>query len=246
MPTQLPLLNLSLPDGQRFENFYTSSTNELLLKELKSSINNTVDKDREHKQIFIWGTKDTGKSHLLQACCHQAFAHKKLAVYIPLSNMNHHGIDIFTGLSSYQLICLDDIDTVLAKDTWELALFNLINQARENQQILILSANENPRHSQCKLADLQSRLLWGASYQIHALNDNEKKVAIRYRARQRGIDLENQVIEYIYKRYPRDFTTLIEILNKLDKESLTSKRRITKQLVKQALESLTLEPTIEG
>lgn len=236
MPTQLPLLNLSLPHGQRFENFYTSFSNELPLKDLQSTIITTKQDDSKHQQIFIWGIKDTGKSHLLQACCHQTFNNRKLAAYIPLSTVSHHGTGVFIGLNKYQLICIDDIDTVLANVTWELALFNLINQARENQQILIFSANDNPRQFNCKLPDLHSRLLWGASHQIHALNDHEKREAIQNRAKQRGIDLDNQIIEYIYKRYPRDFSTLIEILNKLDKESLSSKRRITKQLVKQALE----------
>lgn len=230
MPTQLPLLNLSLPDGQRFESFYTSSTNELTVKEIKASTS-----DPEHKQLFIWGSENTGKSHLLQACCYMAFSKKVSAAYIPLSSMKQHGTEIFTGSSTYQLICIDDVDSALGSDTWELALFNLINQTRELNQTLIFSASENPRHLSCELADLQSRLLWGACYQLNELNDNDKTAALKFRASQRGIELDNSVIEYIYKRYPRDFTTLIDILNKLDKESLSSQRRITIPLVKQAL-----------
>ena len=233
MPTQLPLLNLSLPDGQRFKTFYagyTSSNNELTVKEIKASIT-----DPEHKQLFIWGSKNTGKSHLLQASCHMAFSKQIAAAYIPLSIMKQHGTDIFTGSSAYQLICIDDIDLVLENDTWELALFNLINQTRELNQTLIFSASENPRHLSSELADLKSRLLWGASYQLNELSDTDKTAALKFRALQRGIELDNSVIEYIYKRYPRDFTTLIEILNKLDKESLSSQRRITIPLVKQAL-----------
>jgi len=230
MPTQLPLLNLSLPDGQRFESFYTSSTNELTVKEIKASISHP-----EHKQLFIWGSEHTGKSHLLQACCHLAFSKQISAAYIPLLTMKRHGTEVFTGSSTYQLICIDDVDSVLENDTWELALFNLINQTRELNQTIIFSASENPRHITSKLADLQSRLLWGASYQLIELNDNDKTTALKFRASQRGLELDNSVIEYIYKRYPRDFTTLIDILNKLDKESLTSQRKITIPLVKQAL-----------
>ncbi len=238
MTSQQPLLNLSLPDGQRFETFYVSDTdkdNQLLVKNLHSL--SSAESTNEHQQTFIWGGQDTGKSHLLQATCYAAFSNGISAAYLPLINLKHHGVEIFAGSSTYRLICIDNVDCVIGDDEWELALFNLINQARENQQILIFSAIQNPRHMSCTLADLQSRLLWGASYQLKELDDEEKAAALNFRASHRGIMLDNAVIEYIYKRYPRDFTTLISILDKLDVESLSSKRKITIPLVKQALET---------
>jgi len=233
MLIQQPLLNLSLRDGQRFDTFYTSVENELLVDDLRSSLSLN-----EHKQNVIWGSSDTGKSHLLQAVCYAAYSKGVSAAYMPLLALKQHGPEIFEGSSIYHLICIDDVDSVIGNDRWELALFNLINQARDKQQILIFSSTENPRHLNGKLADLQSRLLWGTSHQLHELNDDDKTAALKFRAAHRGIELDNAVIEYIYKRYPRDFTTLISILDKLDVESLASKRRITIPLVKQALDSV--------
>ncbi|MEE9304176.1 MAG: DnaA regulatory inactivator Hda [Thiotrichaceae bacterium] len=231
MPTQQPLLNLSLPDSQRFETFYAGVDNQLVVEDLQSLLTSN-----DHRQNFIWGGENSGKSHLLQATCYAAFSKGMSAAYLPLRDLKQHGVEIFTGSSSYRLICIDDVDSVIGNDNWELALFNLINQARERQQILIFSATENPRHMNCNLADLQSRLLWGTNYQLKELNDEEKSQALKFRASHRGIALDNAVIEYIYKRYPRDFTTLISILDKLDVESLSSQRKITIPLVKQALE----------
>ncbi len=233
MSTQQPLLNLSLHDGQRFATFFVNklgTDNQLIVDDLQDSLSSDA-----HKQNVIWGSDNSGKSHLLQATCHAAFSKGMSAAYLPLKELQQHGVGIFEGSSIYQIICIDDVDSVTGNDTWELALFNLINQTRERQQVLIFSATQNPRHLDCKLADLHSRLLWGASYQLHELDDEEKSAALKFRAAQRGIELDNAVIEYIYKRYPRDFTTLIGILDKLDIESLSSQRKITIPLVKQAL-----------
>ena len=233
MPIQQPLLNLSLHDGQRFSTFYVASMNEnirLLVENLQASVFS-----HEHQQSFIWGGSDTGKSHLLQAACYASFREGLSAIYLPLRDLKQHGVEVFSGSAMYKLICVDDVDEVLRSEPWEMALFNLINQARENEQVLIFSATENPRHLKCKLADLQSRLLWGASYQLREMSDKEKTAALKFRASHRGIQLDKSVIEYIYKRYPRDFTTLIGILDKLDVASLSKQRKITIPLVKEAL-----------
>lgn len=229
-PVQQPLLNLGLHDGHRFESFYPGENNALPVEELKSLLNGAG-----HGQIFLWGAEGTGKSHLLQACCQTAFTQGSTAAYIPLSAMKHHGVGIFAGAEIYQLICVDDLHLVMGDEDWQVALFNLINQARVAGQQLVFSAEQNPRHMPCTLPDLQSRLLWNGNYQLHELSDEEKAGALKTRAAVRGISLDNAVIEYIFKRYPRDFTTLIGILDKLDHESMTSKRKITIPLVKQAL-----------
>ncbi len=230
MPTQQPLINLALREGQRFESFYAGTHNRLLLKEIQASLQRPG-----HQQLVIWGTAGAGKSHLLQASCQHAHEQGLRTIYLPLTQLQQHGTAVLEGTSRFQLVCMDDIQTVLGQHAWELSLFNLINLAREQQQLLLFSSNENPRHLQTSLPDLHSRLVWGTSLQLHPLNDRDMTKALQFRAAQRGITLDNAVIEYIYKRYPRDFTTLIGILDKLDKESLSSKRKITIPLVKQAL-----------
>ena len=231
MQIQQPLVTLAFREGQRFESFYANAQNQLLLQELKQAICSN-----DHQQLFLWGAKSAGKSHLLQASCQRAHLKGISTAYLPLSELQNYGTDVLQGTTSYQLICIDDVHSIVGQKVWETSLFNLINQAREQQQVLLFSANENPRHLHCSLPDLHSRLLWGTNLQVHKLDDEEKTKALKFRAAQRGIELDNAVIEYIYKRYPRDFTTLIGILDKLDRESLTSKRRITIPLVKQALD----------
>jgi len=230
MITQQSLSYIALHDGARYDSFYQNTDNSIVINDLSTSIESV-----EHKQILLWGAEKSGKSHLLQASCYSAFEHQMLTAYFPLATLQQYGVRIFAGIKQYRLICIDELDVVLGKPQWEEALFHLINQARENNQLLYFAMKDNPRQVYCKLPDLQSRLLWGTNYELKELPDKERALALKSRARQRGFELSNSVIDYIYKRYPRDFSTLMKILDKIDKESLSKKRRITIPFVKEAL-----------
>ncbi|MEE9326696.1 MAG: DnaA regulatory inactivator Hda [Cocleimonas sp.] len=236
-PQQLTL-NVKLRDGFRFESFYvdkdSKESNDEICKVLQEFVRST-----EAQQNLLWGEKFSGKTHLLQACCAvESLAHRPVS-YIPLNVLSEHGTSVLEGLLHAKLIVIDDVDTVIGnghnKD-WEIALFNLINQTRENKQRLLLSSRENPRKLKCILPDLASRLIWGGSYQLHALTDEEKPKALQARAEQRGFELSDRVIEYLFRRYPRDIASLMGILDKLDEESLRQKMVITVPFVKQVLE----------
>ncbi len=237
MPSQQLALNVNLRDGFSFDSYYVNKlinkdSNYETLHVLKSFISSL-----DVEQNVLWGKTQSGKTHLLQACCTQDAQAKHIVSYIPLKIVKSHGVEIFTGLYKSQLIAIDDIDEIIGNLEWETALFNLINQTREKKQRLLMSLLENPRKLDCVLPDLSSRLIWGGSYQLHALSDEDKPKALQARAEQRGFELSDRVIEYLYRRYPRDIESLMKILDQLDKESLRQKTIITVPFVKQVLEN---------
>ncbi len=236
MTAQQLTLNVNFRDGLRFSSYYTEdkSSNAEIVSVLRTFVSS-----KDPQQNILWGTQYSGKTHLLQACCTQATKDNFSASYIPLKIFKSRGVDILNGLSHSQLVVLDDIDCVIGNKEWETALFNLINATRENQQRLLLSSKENPRKLECILPDLASRLIWGGSYQLQVLSDDDKPKALQARAEQRGFELSDRVIDYLYRRYPRDIESLMSILNQLDKESLKQKTVITVPFVKQVLENFT-------
>ena len=69
-------------------------------------------------------------------------------------------------------------------------------------------------------------------FQLQQLSDKEKFQALRYRARQSGLELPENVADYLMQRYPRDMFGLFQRLAVLDKASMATKRRLTIPLVK--------------
>ncbi len=227
------LLNVNLRDGLSFKSFYADEKSEN--RKTVSMLQAFVVSNKAQQNI-LWGEAQSGKTHLLQACCANVAEYPHYAIsYIPLKTVKEYGIEVLSGLSQSYLIVIDDIDTVIGDKNWEIVLFDLINQTRENNQHLLMSTRQNPRLLNCVLPDLASRLIWGGSYQLYALADEDTFKALQTRADQRGFALNDSVIAYIYRRYPRDLASLLDILDKLEEESLRQKSVITIPLVKQVL-----------
>lgn len=232
MSSEQLALNVNLKEGLRFESFFVKegSANSELVAILKSYIDSP-----EIEQNILWGESLSGKTHLLQACCAKQAENNQSVSYIPLKVLSQYGHEVLKGLTNSSLVVVDDIDSVLGDRVWETALFNLINQTRDNSQRLLLSSTNNPRKLDCELPDLASRLIWGGSYQVHILSDDDKSKALKARAEQRGFELNDRVVDYLFRHYPRDIGSLIDILDKLDTESLRLKTKITVPFLKQVI-----------
>ena len=113
--------------------------------------------------------------------------------------------------------------------------FNLINRCRESDTTMLFSSVSAPEKSKIKLADLQSRLSWGPVLRLQGLSDQEKFEALRNRAQHRGLELSQNVAEYLMRHYPRDLFGLFERLEKLDTASMALQRRLTIPFVKSVL-----------
>lgn len=184
---------------------------------------------------WLWGVPSTGKTHLLQAVCAQA---GDQSVYVPLGVPVFADPALLEGLQSRRLICVDDIDAVAGKASWERALFNLCNQVVEASGRMIIAAQSAPRASRFELADLRSRLSALPAFQLHALNDAATRQALQLRAGHRGLDLPDETAQFLLNRSRRDMASLYELLDKLDDEALRAQRRLTIPFVKQVLDTI--------
>ena len=206
---------------------YLESGNEALVATLTR-----IAGDDEGHGCWLWGASATGKTHLLQAVCEAA---GDRAAYMPLSSIAGFGPGILDGLSSRDLICIDDIDRVAGQPEWEVALFDLCNQIFDAGSQLLVSATSSPRECPMELADLRSRLARLPVFQIHALGENELVSALKLRSRHRGLELPDDTARYLLKRSRRDMASLYELLDTLDKEALRAKRRLTIPFVREVL-----------
>ena len=73
--------------------------------------------------------------------------------------------------------------------------------------------------------------------QLRGLDDQGKAEALRLQARQRGMDMPEEVAGYLLRRSPRDMTALFALLDMLDQASLAAQRKLTVPFVKEVLRS---------
>jgi DnaA family protein len=227
-----PLIHPQLPLGFEPGELFTFDSLVAGNNSVATGLAQQMSLNKGEKQLYFWGDSGLGKSHLLQASCNLAAKNQQTVCYLTQVEIKNQSVDIFDGLEQVELVCLDDIETWLIDNAWEVALFDLINRVRENNGRLMMASAHPPEEAFVKLPDLRSRLSWGPVFQLQNLSDKEKYQALRYRAKQSGLELPENVADYLMQRYPRDMFGLFERLAVLDKAAMAMQRRLTIPFIK--------------
>ena len=109
-------LDLQLCDVSTFDNFIVAD-NQQTLQQLQMGLAKQIE-----TCFYLIGPQQSGRSHLLQACCHQLGAQNKQAIYLPLEQHQQWHPSLLESLEQYQLICLDNIESIAGKLEWEEAI----------------------------------------------------------------------------------------------------------------------------
>ncbi|NOZ36473.1 MAG: DnaA regulatory inactivator Hda [Gammaproteobacteria bacterium] len=221
MSIQLPL-GVQLRDSATFDSFYSVQNRQLL----------AALKDSEETCVYFWGKAGTGKSHLLQALCHEKAGEGWRVAYLPLAEAGLMPA-MLDDMDQFELVCVDDLQSVAGKKDWEIALFHFYNRIQSRAGRLVISANQAPTSLSLGLPDLASRLGWGLVFQLQELADEDKQTALQLRAQARGLELSNEVAAYLLKRAPRDMSSLFALLERLDQASLAAQRKLTIPFVRE-------------
>lgn len=230
MSKQLPL-QLSFSQHLDLDSFVAEKNSECLdyLRHLTQG--------KGEKISYLWGKNGLGKTHLLQALCREMNQAGFSVVYLPLAEAVSWPPDSLDYLDRYALICLDDVQAIANKPEWQEALFHLINrQYAQQDHYLILTGNQPVNGLSIQLPDLLSRFAWGVVYQLHELDDQGKAEAIRRRASNKGFEVGDEVLEYLFRHYTRDLPSMLCLLDQMDHASLSEQRKITVPFVRKLLQ----------
>ena len=131
-----------------------------------------------------------------------------------------------------RLVAADDVESLDAPA--QQALFMAINEARDGGPAVLAAGARPPAQLELR-EDLKSRLAWGLVYQLHPLDDQDKARHLQSLARERGLQLSDDIVGYLLTRLPRDLSSLRAVMEVLDRYSLMRKRPLTLPLVREAL-----------
>lgn len=219
-----------LPIKTTFNNFIVGKNTELIemLQSLASG--------SKQGQLFLWGAPGVGLSHLLQATAHAASDAGQRCLYLSATHSNLSP-DVFDELEALSLVIIDNIEAWLGQAVWEEALFALYNTLFDAKKSLIIGAHHSLQDLPIRLPDLRSRISAAILYHIKKLSDEEKIAALKLAAYKKGMLLKENVSQFILTHGPRDWPTLLKLLDELENASLVSQRKITIPFVKEVLQN---------
>jgi DnaA family protein len=227
--SQIPLQLMPLRES-RFENF-VEGPNHAVVKALKQL------PDEPGSHIFLYGAEGSGKSHLLNAMCVGVRERSGRAFYLALKRLPQDAIASLEGLEKLDLVCVDDLHVIAGDQAWEEALFHCFNRIREANGRLLVSSRDRLSALKLGLPDLKSRLAWGLRLQLLPLEDQDKLEVINLHCTALGLNLPEDVQQYLLKHHDRSMAALIHTVESLQQAALTHKRRITIPLAREVLKT---------
>jgi chromosomal replication initiator protein len=208
---ELPLKDLyispedNLNPRYRFDSFIVGGFNELAYAASQAIIENPGTK---YNPFFVYGNTGLGKTHLLQAVGNsikEKYANKKVH-YITLERF---ATDFINSLQAnkansfkekyrkYDLLIIDDIQFIGKMEKIQEELFHTFNTFYENNKQIIFSSDKHPNYIP-ELADrLKSRFAQGMIVDVSEPEYESRLAILKVKLRDQGVDLEEEVVNYI-------------------------------------------------
>ncbi len=183
--------------------------------------------------VFLWGETYCGKSHLLHAGCQQISQSGGHAAVIPAEML----LDTpsFALIDAFDVICLDDIHRLAGQARAEEHLFAWVNQLRRANKPFAMASQIAPGDPHWQLPDLVSRLHWGKAWQLFPLHREEALSVFYARAAERGIKLDETVLNWLRRNQSNDLKFFLQLLDLIDELTMETRRKITIPLLKQII-----------
>lgn len=227
MSPQIPL-SLKFSNDQGFDSFVGSRDSFSALQRIAAGESN--------EWLYLSGVAGSGKSHLLLATCALAQKQGRRALYFPLAVFAGRLQEVLPDQENADIVCLDGLEHCAGNEEDEIAIFHFHNRARVSGATVIYAARHAPQGLSLLIPDLQSRLGQCTRLNLESMDDDGRREVLLHRAVQRGLEFDDAVLDYMFKRVGRDLLTLTALLDKLDRESLAAQRKITVPFLRKLLE----------
>lgn len=224
---QLPL-SFRFAPRTRFQHFLAGDNGAAL-----AAVQSLIDTATEFVGVLLAGPEGSGKSHLAQALVQTAAD----AGFLPLRSLGNKAELAITHCSEHGLIVVDDIDAIAGRRAEEVAMFDLFNRVKAAHGRLLITSAELPNRLPIHLPDLLSRLASLSQHRLRLLPEFEVRTVLVDRARDRGLSLSGEVLDFLLRRYPRNLGALIQLIDQLDVASMAAQRRLTVPFVRRVIES---------
>ncbi len=166
---------------------------------------------RAYNPLFIYGGVGLGKTHLLHAIGNHVLS-KPSGLTLGYTTSERFAIELINSIGSnsqeafrakyrnVDLLLIDDVHFLKNKEGTQEELFHTFNELYGNGRQIVLSSDRPPEELRELQERLVSRFRWGLVADVQA-PDLETRIAIlREKARWRGVEVEDQMLELIATR----------------------------------------------
>ena len=209
---------------------------------------------KTYNPLFIYGGVGLGKTHLIQAICHQIKNNNPTGVkicYVSSEKFTNELIDAIVHRSTaafrqkyrfLDVLVIDDIHFIAGKESTQEEFFHTFNTLYDAHKQIVFSSDRPPK----EITNLQERLVsrfgWGLATDIQP-PDLETRVAIlKKKIEREPVAIPDEVIFFIAQLIKTNIRELEGALIRTIAYSLLEESPVTLQLTKEVLKDLLKEP----
>ena len=235
---------LNFPAGSEydFSNFVVSPGSQFavsLAREICSGA------EVPYQTLFLTGAQGMGKTHLLIAIGNhiaQSLPEKNvLYVHCPdfirliESNSAETAPSRLTPYENLDFFLMDDVDRIAGHPASQEKLYLIYNSIMERGGKIVFTGRTSPDDLPDTEDYLISRLHWGMTAEIQAMDDATSARLFEKLGRDVGVEVPEKTVAFLLKRIPRDFPSIQDAVTRINEESLKQKKKVSLPLVKTAL-----------
>ena len=221
-------LNLKKKRIYEIDNFLVSNSNKEAFELINRWPNWTT------RKVIILGDNGTGKTHLSTI-----WKKKTSATILNIKKFKKIKFENFFLKKNFFIIENIELffDKINDKEKQELEkkLLHFYNLIEETKSFLIITSSKSPKFWGIKLPDLKSRILSSITVKIKKPDDKLLSLVLVKLFHDKQILIDKKIIKFIVYRSERSFANLENIVNKIDKQSLITKKKININFVKKLI-----------
>ena len=197
--------------------------------------------------LLLYGGVGLGKTHLAHAIGIEIKEKhpNKTVLYVSSEKFTHQFIDAVKNnnhndfVHFYQMIdvlIMDDVQFLAGKDKTQDVFFHIFNHLHQNGKQLVLTSDKAPVEMQGMEQRLLSRFKWGLAADLSSPELETRIAILRKKVYQDGIELPEEVLEYLAYSITTNIRELEGALISLLAQASLNKKSINLDLAKQMID----------
>ncbi len=236
-------INPILNPAYTFESFVVGSSNQMAYTVSKTFVEKGI---KQYNPIFIYGDTGLGKTHLLQAVGNESIKSGKKVIYLTAEDfMNDFTFSIKKKSMPHfrdkyrkcDILLLDDIQYLTNKEKTQDEFFHTFNYLHSTNKQIIMTSDRMPSQIPHLIKRLKTRFEWGMIADIKPPKLETKINIIKKKSEINGIDLNNEIINYIAVNVNSSIREIESIIIRINASVKLLDQTLDIHLVKQLLKN---------
>ena len=192
------------------------------------------------RQLYLFGSPATGKSHLLSAICESFIEMDRSAICLSLNELVYTDVNVLSSLETFDVIAIDNLEVLQLSTQWQEALFHLINRSREGECQLLFAAKQPASELPFALPDLLTRLAQAPAFKVPDGTDiRDRQTMLESILKRRGWQFDERIISHLLTEGPHRIGAMMDVLNYIQPMfSNLSRVNISKTVISEAIKTI--------